>query len=381
MPVSPVSASLTAVSLTRKLLAFDTRNPPGAERRCAEYLGGLLEQAGFSVGFHAFAPERTSLVARMQGRGDVLPICFTGHLDTVPLGAAAWQGDPFQGEIDGGRIYGRGAADMKGGVAAMVMAGLRIAEMSKGRAGITLVMTAGEETACEGAYYLASLKTALGSAGAVIVGEPTANLPALGHKGALWVQALTSGVTAHGSMPEKGINAIYRAARAISRLEAFEFDVAPHPLLGSPTLNVGTINGGININSVPDQATIGIDIRTIPHQNHREVFERLTTYLGGEVDLSRLVDVAGIATDPENEWVQTVFSLMEGYLGERPQARGLTYFTDAAVLTPAFGDPPTVILGPGEPEMAHKTDEWCRISAIETASEVYLKIAQQWCGL
>jgi len=373
--------SLNSIALTRKLLAFNTMNPPGQERDCAEYLGKLLEDGGFETDLYEFAEARTNLVARIQGNNDRAPICFTGHIDTIPLGAIRWTKDPLKGEVEGDRIYGRGAADMKGGVAAMVIAGLRVAELSKGRAGLSLVITAGEETGCEGAYFLASHESALGKAGAVVVGEPTSNFPVVGHKGALWIEARATGIAAHGSMPEKGINAIYKAAEAVKKLQDFDFDVAPHPLLGLPTLNVGTITGGININSVPDQALIGIDIRTIPGQSNKKVYEKLTSYLGQELEFSRLVDVRGIASDSENEWIQEVFEVMESFLEERPVARGVTYFTDASVLAPAFGNPPTIILGPGDPVMAHKTDECCEISKIEEAVEAYLEIARKWCGL
>lgn len=373
--------SIDVISLTRKLLGFDTINPPGQERACALYLGKLLEDGGFDTRLYELGEARANLVARLPGLSDLEPICFAGHIDTIPLGATRWERDPFKGETDGDRIYGRGAADMKSGVAAMVMAGLHVARLPKGRAGVTLVMTAGEETGCDGAYSLASHGNALGKAGALVVGEPTSNFPMVGHKGALWIEAKAVGVAAHGSMPEKGVNAIYKAAHAVKKLEAFDFDAALHPLLGSPTLNVGTIRGGININSVPDQALIGIDIRTIPNQSNQAVFEKLSSYLGEELELNRIIDVEGIATDPQNEWVQDVFSVVEPYLKERPVARGLTYFTDASVLTPALGNPPTLILGPGEPEMAHKTDESCSISKIEAASEAYLEIARRWCGI
>jgi succinyl-diaminopimelate desuccinylase len=151
--------------------------------------------------------------------------------------------------------------------------------------------------------------------------------------------------------------------------------------LGSPTLNVGTIRSGININSVPDQALIGIDIRTIPEQNNKKVYEKLASCLGRELELKPLVDVEGIATDPVDEWVQEVFEITASFLKEQPGVLGGPYFTDASVLTPALGNPPTIILGPGDPEMAHKTDESCSISKIEEAVKVYLEIARKWCKL
>lgn len=182
-------------------------------------------------------------------------------------------------------------------------------------------------------------------------------------------------------MPDQGVNAIYKAVEAISKLQKFDFAVPDHPLLGRPTISVGTILGGLNINSVPDQANIGIDIRTIPGLTNREVFQNLQSHLGADVELQRVVDVGSVATDPEHEWVQQVFQIMEPFLKERPVARGATYFTDASFLTPAFGNAPTIILGPGEPSQAHKTDEFCYIDKIEEAAEAYFEITKNWCGL
>ena len=370
--------SFDPIELTRTLVGFDTINPPGNERSCAEHLGGLLDDGGFSVSYHEFAEHRSSLVARIGGSVDVAPLCFTGHIDTVPLGAAPWTVDPFAGEISDGKLYGRGTTDMKSGVAAFVVAVLRLTrELSKGP-GVVLVITAGEETGCEGAYHLAGLGDVLGEAGAIVVAEPSSNQPWIGHKGALWLTARTTGVTAHGSMPEQGENAVYMAAHAISKLEDFDFNVARHAVLGKPTLNVGTVHGGLNINSVPDMAEIGIDIRTTPDQDHAAIRSHLTGYLGDSVVLDPIVDVGGVLTDPNNEWMQEVFDVMSGILGSRPEPNTATYFTDASALTPAYGGAPTVILGPGEATLAHQTDEYCFTAKIEEAVEAYMEIARRW---
>src|SRR5262249_2227809 len=156
------------------------------------------------------------------------PRCFTGHLDTVPLGAAAWARDPFAAETDGDRLHGRGASDMKSGIAAMLTAALALAKLPQRKSGLVLVLTAGEETGCEGARYLAALPGALPRCGALLVGEPTGNQPLIGHKGALWLAAAFPGVTAHGSMPEQGDNAVYKAARGALRLAAHAFDTPRH---------------------------------------------------------------------------------------------------------------------------------------------------------
>jgi len=368
-----------AVALTRDLVRFDTINPPGAEAACAQQVARLLETAGFELRTYDFAPGRTSLVARIGGRADAPPLCFTGHLDTVPLGAQPWTHDPHAAEIAGGRLYGRGSTDMKSGLAAFVTAAIELAPHLARTAGLVLVITAGEETGCDGARHLVGLPGVLGRADAIVVAEPTGNEPLVGHKGALWLQARTSGVTAHGSMPERGVNAISKAARAVTRLEQFTFDVPPHPVLGRATLNVGTIAGGLNVNSVPDAATIGIDIRTIPGQPHAAVLRRLGDYLGQEVTLAPFVDIEGIWTEPDDPWVQEVFDIVTPVLGERPVGRAAPYVTDASLLAPAYGHPPSIVLGPGELALVHQTDEYCLVERIEQAVALYVGIAQCWC--
>ncbi len=372
---------MNVVSLARELISINTVNPPGQESACAEYLGTILEEGGFRIGLHDLAEGRASLIARIEGSGDRPPLCFTGHMDTVPLGGAEWKRDPLVGELDGDKLYGRGSSDMKGGLAAMVVAALGMAELKDRKAGMTLVITASEENACRGALHLAGLDGVLGSAGAMVVGEPTSNYPLVGHKGALWIEVNTRGVAAHSSMPSEGVNAIHKAAQAVTKLKDFRFDVSPHPVLGAPTLSVSTISGGTSINSVPDRAVIGVDIRTIPGQDNRVVFEQMESLLGDEAKLDCLVDVEGIWTDPEHDWIRQVFEILERYLPQRPVARGAAYFTDASFLKPAYADPPTVILGPGEPAMAHKTDEFCYVSKMEDAVEAYSEIARRWCGV
>ncbi|MBD1998854.1 M20 family metallopeptidase [Leptolyngbya sp. FACHB-541] len=372
--------NLTSLTLTRQLLSFNTTNPPGQERDCAKYLAKVLEDIGFQTCCYEFARDRTTVVAHLNGEKEQLPICFTGHIDTVPLGATTWEKDPFAGETEANKLYGRGSSDMKAGIAAMVIAASRFAQQPGRKAGMKLILTAGEETCCEGAYHLAGLGNVLGEAGTVIVGEPSTNYPWIGHKGAVRFAIRTKGITAHASMPELGDNAIYKAAQVILKLQSFEFGIEPHPFLGKPTLNVGTITGGQNINSVPDETTIGVDIRTIPGQDHQAIQQQLQMLLGEEVEITCLNQAQSVATEPSHDWIQTIFEITKPYLDTAPVAKGASYFTDASVFTPAFGHPPTVILGPGEPTMAHKTNEFCYVSKIEEAAEIYTHIAERWCS-
>ncbi len=369
------------VELTRALVSTKTINPPGDEAAAAELVGTRLEAAGFSVDSYELAPNRTGLVARSAGASERPALCLTAHLDTVPLGRAEWSRDPLAGEIDGDRLFGRGTSDMKGGLAAIVVAAERLAALGSGDAPLELVLCAAEETGCEGALQIAGTAGALSRAGAVLVAEPTSNYPCTAHKGVVWIDAHTSGRTAHGSMPELGENAVYALARAITQLEGFALPRPGHELLGNPTLSVGTVAGGMNINSVPDAATAGIDIRTVPGLSEDEAIEAVAELLGDDVRLSTRVKLPPVVTDPGDPWVAQVYEVMEPLIGERPAPRGLAYFTDASALTPAYGSPPTIICGPGHADQAHQTDEHCSIANLEAAAEGFFEIGRRWCGL
>ncbi|HST01600.1 MAG TPA: M20 family metallopeptidase [Usitatibacter sp.] len=366
-------------ALTRELLAFNTINPPGMERACAHLLGAMLQEAGFRVEYHEFAEGRTSLIARIGEANGKAPLCFTGHIDTVPLGAAHWRHDAFAGETDGDRLYGRGSTDMKSGIAAFVCAAIELAPHLARTPGLVLVITAGEEIGCEGAKFLADRKL-LGSAGAIVVAEPTDNYPYVGHKGLAWFEIETTGVTAHGSMPEVGDNAIVKMARVIDDLGKFHFPVESHPVMGKPTLNVGTIRGGLNTNSVPDRASITVDTRTVPGIEHGHLCKSLASLLAPHgAHVRQIVDTPLLYTEPAQEWVARVFEACEPYVGARPTPKTITFSTDGADLKRGFGGPPAVILGPGEPTLAHQTDEWCSMRRIEESVALFTRLAREWC--
>ena len=372
-----------AVALTQKLLSFNTINPPGHEGPCARYLGDLLQSAGFHCRYCALGTqngqgERLSLVATIGDADKGLPLGFTGHIDTVPLGASPWRTDPFGQSIEGAKLYGRGASDMKSGVAAFVSAALSMVESLRQSRGVCLIITADEECGCGGARELFQQGYLVDPVGALIIGEPTDNYPLVGHKGALWLEAIARGVTAHGSMPHEGVNAAYKAAHAILALEKFEFGVPAHPLMGLPTLNVGYVRGGMNMNSVPDETRIGIDIRSVAGMSHRQLFEKVQATVGDDLSLDPVVDVESIYTDPSNDWVQSVFGVMEQQLGQAPQARTVSYFTDASILKQAYPQAPMVVLGPGQANMAHQTDEFCQIDRVEQGFDAYRELIKAW---
>ncbi|MDR1854988.1 MAG: M20 family metallopeptidase [Azoarcus sp.] len=367
------------VELTRALVRMNTvnRDGQGDETPCIEHLAALLRPAGFACRIVEFAPRRASLVARLGGDPARPALAFTGHVDVVPLGAAPWRHDPFGAEIVDGKLYGRGSSDMKSGVAAFVAAVLAEADAIAAGAGVVLIVTAGEESGCEGAIDVArrpELNEMLANVGALVVAEPTGNRPLAAHKGALWLRARASGTTAHGSMPERGDNAIYKLAPALLALRDFDFGVAEHALMGRPTLNVGLIQGGLNINSVPDAAHFTLDIRTVAGQDHAALRQRLQTLLGPQIALEDVLDTASVFTDPQHPWMRFVTELCTP--GEAPGS--VAYFTDAAILRARLDDAPTVILGPGEAHMAHQTDEYCLVERIVAATGFYRRILADW---
>jgi succinyl-diaminopimelate desuccinylase len=368
-----------SVALTKALLAFDTINPPGRERDCARHAGGLLQEWGFKVDYFEYAEGRTSVVARAGGNDAKAPLCFTGHLDIVPLGTRQWTRDPFRGETDGDRLFGRGTSDMKAGIAAILMAARSFGKKLSNTPGIVLVLTAAEEGGCIGSQHLA--RTALlGKAGAMVVGEPTSNYPYAGHKGSLKFYAKFRGVSAHGSLPELGVNAIYKAAKAVGALEKFDFETKNHPVMGAPTMNVGTFEGGQGVNMVPDEATVGVDIRTVAGMDHKKILEKLKSTLGDDAEINVFSDMNAVWTEPQTEWVQRVFEIAGKHLGARPEPKAQTYNTDAGNLLRVYKGAPTVILGPGEAAQAHQTDEYVSMQRIRQSVAIYEDLIRDWCG-
>src|SRR5262249_1177011 len=374
--MSGPDAASDPIGLTRSLLQFDTVNPPGRERDCARYAGSLLQEWGYRVDYHEYADTRTSVIARAGGSDAKAPLCLTGHLDVVPIGARAWTHDPFSGETDGDRLYGRGASDMKAGVAAVLLAARALAKKRRGSAG-GVVRGGGEGGGWIGSGHLSEQHALLGKAGAMVVGEPTSNYPLVGHKGSVKFHARFKGVSAHGSMPHLGVNAIYKAARALGKLEAFDFGVPAHPVMGKPTLNVGTIEGGNTVNAVPDSANIGVDIRTVPGMDHERLIQRLTGLIE-DSELDVFSNLGPVWTEPELAWVQRVFEICKPYVEDRLEARTAPYMTDAANLLKVYAGAPTVVLGPGEAAMAHQTDEYCSQERIRQSVAIYEALIRDW---
>ncbi|MEU5878724.1 M20 family metallopeptidase [Spirillospora sp. NPDC047279] len=355
-----------ALALAQRLVRIDTRG--GGERPAADVVAGVLDDGGFEVRVQEPVEGRANVIARFGPRAGRTPVTLTGHLDTVPAEASGWSFDPMSGDVRGGRLLGRGSSDMKAGVAAQIHAAVRA--VRERRVPVQLVFTFGEETGCDGAALLdpaSVLPTDL-----LVVAEPTGNRTVLGHKGTLWLKATAHGVSAHGSRPELGRNALAALAAAATRVHEHKGWPAS-PTHGPATVNVGTFHAGVQPNLVPDRAEMRIDVRTVPGFGSSDAVAAISRLCGGDIEIERLVDLPGVATDPAAPGMPETLELLAPGSSARPPEYA-TYFTDASLLTATLGDPAVIIYGPGDPEQAHVTDETCSVAAIEESAGAFFRL-------
>jgi len=372
------------VSLCRDLVRFKSVNPPGDELEIAEYVAGVLREAGLTVEMVPHTPTRASVLARLKGSGEMPALFYTGHLDVVPVGAEEWLHDPFEGDVVEGELWGRGASDMKGGNAAMIAATKVLATANFPLKGdLILAFTAGEEGEQLGAAEIAA-RPDLAPVQAVVVAEPSYNDVYVAEKGAFWLQITTHGKTAHGSMPHLGQNAIMMMVALLSELDSLAVPYEEHPLLGGFTRSVNTIAGGVKTNVVPDQCTVTIDQRTVPGQDHRAILrqvEDLIADLGQRLpDFRASVEVINdripVATSLGEPVVQRFCDIVAEVVGERPVPKGVNYYTDAVVFAPAL-NAPMIICGPGEAKLAHQPNEYVEVPKMVEAAKIFTLAAVQ----
>lgn len=363
------------LALAQQLVRIDTS--AGGERAAAEMCRAVLAEAGARTELVEMAPGRTHLVAHV-GDTSRAPLVLSGHLDTVPADASTWTEDPWIGAIRDGMLLGRGSTDMKGGVAALVAAVARYAAAADHGRGVLLVLTAAEETGCEGArHLLGALK--LPGGGPLLVAEPTNLALALGHKGVLWLRASARGRSAHGSRPDLGQSAIAPLARLVTALEEQGLP-GEHPDMGRVSANVGIFHGGTQINLVPDTAFAEIDIRVVAGVDPVALRDHVARLAGPRITIETMQDLAPVYTPSDEPFVHIVAEALTRVRGDAPRRQPLTYFTDAAVLGAALHSEAVVLLGPGDPDAAHTTDEQCPAADIEDAAQVYGRILETWAA-
>ena len=368
---------MRADKLLRELIALPSVNPaflpPGDARagewRVADFLASLAAKAGLPVEFQeVFAPtreaphRRSNLIVRLQPRSRAKQrILLAPHLDTVAA-------DEFKPRVENGRMFGRGACDTKGSVAAMFTALLEAAASGErpGETEIVFVGLMDEENGQEGSRTLAHSRL---KGDLAIIGEPTELKVVTAHKGDLWLKLVTHGKAAHGARPELGDNAVHRMAGVIDLLETKyqrSLKKRRHRILGHPTINVGAVRGGTQPNIVPARCEIDIDRRTIPGENDAAVQREVVNFVraaGIQVELlnSKTAPCMPLETDARLPLVRELMRLR----GQRTPA-GVDFFSDAAII--AHGGTPSVVFGPGNIAQAHTANEWISLRSLERAT-------------
>ena len=333
-----------AVPFLQSLIQVDTCNPPGNEHRLALLLQQFLQEAGLESNIDGIEQGRSNLEVIFTGGGS-RKLMFCGHLDTVsPWTAEAGNYPPHGAVIEDGRMYGRGTSDMKGGLAAMLLAAVSLHQEGIRLGGdLIFLATAGEEVDSCGARNYAQ-RHDLAELDGLVIAEPTDSQVAIGHKGALWLRISLFGRSAHGSMPQLGLNAVEGMMEVIALLHRHALDWQTHdPVLGSSSLSVNKIEGGVQTNVIPDRCTIDVDIRTVPPLQHAELLEEITAQLeaiqrlqsGYRYQVEELLDRSVVYTDPGKELITIALELagQTGGKGGRDAAgieRATVYGTDDA---------------------------------------------------
>ncbi len=375
-----------AIALAHALVRTDSRNPslvPGApgEDAVARLLGDVLRAWGFAVEVVEVARGRPNVVARIGPRGGP-SLMFNGHLDVV--GTDGMSHAPFDAEVRDGRMYGRGATDMKGGVAAMCAAAARAADQDL-RGEIIIAAVCDEEFESIGT---SALLTSGVRADAAIVTEPTRLAIAPAHRGFAWVEVTVHGRAAHGSRYDVGVDAIRHAGLLLAELHAFdgaELSRRTHPLLGHASLHAATISGGTGWSIYPDRCVLRIERRTLPGEHAsaatREVegaCERVRARLPAfDATVTPIFSQNPIDVALDAPVVRALRAALAPESDGRPaRVEGLSAWTDAALLNDA--GIPAICFGPGDIALAHADEEYVVLDEIETATRVLTRVAASW---
>ena len=371
-----------SAALLRELVRCDTTNPPGNEAAAAAILADWLDEHGISSEIVPITPGRANLIAQVRCGEGGPRIVLNTHFDVVPAGEG-WRFPPFAGEIADGRLYGRGAADAKGPLAAMTVALAHLRERGDLRRGeVVLAAVADEEGSSAGARLLVEEL----NADAAIVGEPTGLALITCHKGSVRPVVEVQGRAAHAAQPAGGVNAVYGAGRLLAAIEehARELATKAHPLVGSPTIVPVLIAGGEALNMVPERCRITLDRRLTPGEREEEVLAAFTALLDrfnrdNPGTTARLVDLAPSTggpseTAPDDPLVIDALTALRK-IGQNPELGGMQVNCDMSHFRRA--GIPTVVYGPGIPAAMHTVDESIDLGELDRAAAGYAAIVQR----
>ena len=372
------------IRLLRDLVAINSVNPtlvPGApgERAIADLIARELTRSGLDVSMEPVADGRPNVVGVLKGRAEGPTLMFCGHTDTVGV---AGMDDPFTPRERDGRLYGRGAQDMKGGVAAMMSAAAVVAQRGLEAGCLIVAAVVDEEHSSIGADAL--VKTWRADAG--IVTEPTDLAIAVGHKGFAWVEVTVDGKAAHGSRPAEGQDAILRLGRVLTRLEALDRELQsrpPHPLVGTGSLHASLVTGGRELSTYPDRATLQMERRILPDEPEsiaveevREILAALrredATFRGSA---TAMFSRPAYEVPPEHDVRRRLAAALQR-AGGRPRIVGASFWTDAAVL--GHAGIPSILFGPGGAGL-HSTEEYVNIADVLMCRDALVELAAEYC--
>jgi succinyl-diaminopimelate desuccinylase len=389
------SALREIVKLTQDLVRIKSINPPGDELPAAVFLAERLRSFGLEADFVDIGNNRGNVVATIKGSDESAPaFMFNGHLDVVPAGeASAWERDPFCGDIIDGKVFGRGASDMKGGVAAMSVAvALLLASGKRFKGDIVLTAVSGEESDSIGAKHYVG-HNSVEKVGAVVIPESTGLDLVVAEKGTIWLEFTTHGKTAHSTQPHIGINALEHMISLLT-LGKEAWDKVPYakdPYLSPPTINIATISAGVKTNSIPDRCVATVDLRPVPSQNREEilakmqgVMDRLAREIPNfKAEMKVINERMPVATPVDAKLIRVASALGPPVIGRGLGFFGVNFFTDAAVFA-TKKQIPTLIMGPGEYDLrnniylGHQPNEFVKIENLDKAARFYYELVNAY---
>jgi acetylornithine deacetylase len=364
--------SESLVELAAELVAIDSVNPdlvPGAagEGEIARFVATRLEGAGLEVETEEVAPGRFNVVGIARGSGGGRSLLLNAHMDTV--GVAGME-DPFEPRSDDGRLYGRGAYDMKSSLAGIMLAGAEAVRAGL-RGDVIVTAVCDEEVGSIGSAALAERV----SADAAIVAEPTEERLAIAHRGFAWFEIETEGCAAHGSRPDLGEDAIARMGEVLVRLQGLDRtlqEATPHPLLGTGSLHASLIDGGTELSTYPDRCLLTAERRTLPGETTDQVEAEALGLLGGLPGSARVTFFREPFEASEDAEIVAVLARHAG----GPEVVGVPFWADSALF--AAAGIPAVLYGP-RGEGAHAAVEWVDVASAERCAAVYSAVAAEFC--